>query len=209
MSGGTPTGKLLGQMVLLQKIILIPIGNYGISVTDANGCSVSKSYPIAQPATPLIVNSTVTNSTASNGAIDITVTGGVGGFKYLWNNGAITQDLTGLVPGVYSVVVTDANGCAASSTFVVGGNVGIATLEAVNAQVSVYPNPAKDYFVVEVKGFNIDKIELYDVLGRLMSSAEPRNSKTEINTSDLAQGMYLVRILVDGKLITKRIKIIQ
>jgi hypothetical protein len=56
----------------------------------------------------------------SNGSIDLTVTGGVAPFTYVWTpalGGVIPagqeddEDLTGLTPGTYSVVVTDGNLC--------------------------------------------------------------------------------------------------
>ena len=50
-----------------------------------------------------------------NGSIDLTMEGGVGPFSYLWNNGATTEDRSGLGSENHSVVVTDANGCPAYS----------------------------------------------------------------------------------------------
>jgi gliding motility-associated-like protein len=41
----------------------------------------------------------------------MTVAGGIAPYSFLWSNGAITKDLTGLTPGNYSVTVTDFNGC--------------------------------------------------------------------------------------------------
>jgi len=185
-------------------------GTYTITVTDANGCSVTTSYIVTEPATPVIVNGTVINSTGTNnGSVDLAVTGGASGYTFLWSTGATTEDITGLNPGVYSVVVTDANGCAASSTFVVTSTAGVSSIEAISEQVSVYPNPANDFVVIEVNGFNIDKVEVYDVLGQIAFSGEPKNSKVEIITTGLEQGVYFVKIYVDGKLITKKMRIIK
>jgi len=44
----------------------------------------------------------------TNGAIDITVAGGIEPYTYLWSNGKTTQDLTNLAAGTYKCTVTDA-----------------------------------------------------------------------------------------------------
>ncbi|MFB9054247.1 gliding motility-associated C-terminal domain-containing protein [Formosa undariae] len=63
----------------------------------------------------LDIQTDITNASCavgSDGSIDITVTGGSGNYTYLWSTTATTEDITGLVPGVYSVTVTDADfGC--------------------------------------------------------------------------------------------------
>src|SRR5207244_3451045 len=52
----------------------------------------------------------------ANGSIDISVTGAQGTVTYLWNDGATTQDRTGLVAGTYTVTATDAGNCTATLT---------------------------------------------------------------------------------------------
>lgn len=210
VSGGTvPYSFSWSNEVTSEDNFYLSAGTYAVLVTDNNGCTTTSSYTITQPATPVIVNGTVVTSTASNGQIDITVTGGVGGYSYTWSNGSHEQDLTNLDPGTYTVVVTDNNGCAASSTFVVDGFVGITSIENVNAAVNVYPNPATEFAVVELKGFKMDKLEVYDVMGQLMLSTTPRDSKTEINTSTYGDGVYFIKIQVGENLVTKKLRVIK
>lgn len=80
-------------------------GYYDLRVFTPEGCTFRQSILI-DPGPGTTVTSFVTNATnGAGGAIDLTVTGSVGPYTYLWSNGATTQDLTDLAPGTYSVVI--------------------------------------------------------------------------------------------------------
>jgi len=67
----------------------------------------------------------VTNNaapTTSNGSINLTVTGAIAPITYSWTTGAITQDISGLGAGSYTVTVTDAQGCVVSDAALVEDN---------------------------------------------------------------------------------------
>lgn len=74
---------------------------------------------VTQPPILTAVVSSFTNASCNNsstGAIDLTVTGGTSPYSYLWSSGSVTEDITNLGPGVYTVTVTDGNGCRTSIT---------------------------------------------------------------------------------------------
>ncbi|MBI4931801.1 MAG: T9SS type A sorting domain-containing protein [Bacteroidetes bacterium] len=94
----------------------LTVGNYSLSVTDANGCTKNQTYLINQP--PAIAASiSVTNvncNGGSNGTANVSVSVGVFPFTYQWDAFAGSQTAqvaVGLSAGTYSVVVTDADGC--------------------------------------------------------------------------------------------------
>ncbi|MFN7014265.1 MAG: SprB repeat-containing protein, partial [Bacteroidia bacterium] len=96
-------------------------GSYSATITDANGCSATASFTI-NPATTISLNSTVNNVTcngACNGSITIAPSGGTMPYSILWSNGNTGNSISNLCPGVYSVSLTDANGCSTSQTFTI------------------------------------------------------------------------------------------
>jgi uncharacterized protein (TIGR02145 family) len=99
-------------------------GFYSVTISDANCCQVSESWFIAEPS-PLVISGTVvapSNYGACDGEVYLTVTGGFPPYFYLWSNGSSQNNIiSGLCSGLYSVTVTDFNGCTHSESWCVGG----------------------------------------------------------------------------------------
>ncbi|MBK9463108.1 MAG: T9SS type A sorting domain-containing protein [Sphingobacteriales bacterium] len=93
-------------------IISVTAGTYTYPVTDSNGCTGTTTITVTQP-TLLTASSVINNATCygGNGNVDVTVNGGTQAYTYLWSNGATTEDLLAAVAGIYTLTVTDANGC--------------------------------------------------------------------------------------------------
>src|SRR5574337_102716 len=92
-------------------------GTYCLAVTDNLGCTASDCGTIIVPAALNISMSSTSCSTngGSDGTATVSVTGGTAPYTYAWSNGGTTTTIAGLSYGVYSVIVTDANGCSISS----------------------------------------------------------------------------------------------
>jgi PKD repeat protein len=88
-------------------------GTYSVTIKDANGCVVTGTTTIAQPA-PIILSTSNTASTCNkaNGTASVSISsGGKAPFSYFWNTGAATTNISGLSAGSYMVTVTDSSGC--------------------------------------------------------------------------------------------------
>ena len=75
------------------------------------GASVSGIVLVDPPALSCEVTVDQESTTGDNGALTVTATGGTGEYTYLWSNDATTTTISGLGDGVYTVTVTDENGC--------------------------------------------------------------------------------------------------
>ncbi|MBK8845740.1 MAG: T9SS type A sorting domain-containing protein [Bacteroidetes bacterium] len=130
-------------------------GNYCVTVTDANGCTASCCYLVAEPAL-VQISLTPTNVTClggSDGAINATVTGGTPVYTYLWSNAQTDAMASGLMSGTYTVTVTDANGCTATASATITHTLAIPAMPgAVTGPTLVCRNTTQSYSVAAVPG---------------------------------------------------------
>lgn len=101
-------------------------GVYSVTVTDGNGCSGVGTTTITAYNPPMSASHTTTPATcnASNGSIDLTVTGGVAPYTYNWNGvaqGQTVEDPINVPVGAAGVSIRDANNCYLYHTLNVGG----------------------------------------------------------------------------------------
>ena len=101
----------------------IGAGTYTVIVTDENGCFEEISVEITEPD-PLIITEAhsdfsgfgVTCNGGNDGFIDVTIEGGSGVFDFSWSSGQVTEDISNIGAGTYTLIVTEGNGCEESIT---------------------------------------------------------------------------------------------
>ncbi|MFM7016870.1 MAG: gliding motility-associated C-terminal domain-containing protein [Bacteroidota bacterium] len=150
-NGTLPFNFLWSNGTTSQNISNLINGSYSVTVTDANGCTGTKSFFITQPSFLSLANFTIVNSTCgqANGSVLVNPSGGVGPYTYLWNNNSVSNQLVNVNAGLYSVTVTDANGCTRKRNFTIQNTNGPVLTLSNQTNVSCYggSNGALDILV--------------------------------------------------------------
>jgi len=92
----------------------ITAGKYMATVTDANGCYTTFSTTVSEPQRLISTIDAITDIRCfdeNSGSINVTALKGSSPYTFEWSNGAITEDLRGVVAGDYKLKITEANGC--------------------------------------------------------------------------------------------------
>ena len=139
-----------------------------------------------------------------DGEIDLSVNGGVAPYSYSWTGPsgftANSEDLTGLESGLYSVTITDANGCVLTLVDILVDSF-IGLLENGQLTFTVYPNPSEGLFNIHFNGnaVNNAKVCVYDLTGRMVYQTAISNmGDMTIDISNRANGTYILEVLVDN-----------
>ena len=175
-----------------QDLTNLDAGTYRLTVIDANGCISYSSYTITQPS-EIILNASVLDEVQGNdGAIDITIAGGVPMYSTIWSNGVNTEDQINLSAGTYEVTVVDGNGCMNSMTVEVANLQTNAITEQGEINMMVYPNPSLGNATVQWNEA-MEQLVVIDNNGRIVLS-NIVNGINSFEINSLSSGSYLVNL---------------
>jgi gliding motility-associated-like protein len=171
-----------------EDVINLGSGEYVVVVTDTNGCTFADTVEITEPDA-LVLSSTLSAYNGVNiscpgstdGHIDVTLAGGTSGFMYSWTgpNGftAGSEDISNLGAGIYTLMVTDTNGCSAMRTDTLREAAPLAAATAVTAASC---------------GSNNGTIDLMVTGGIPPYAYAWSNGSTQEDLSGLSAGTYVV-----------------
>jgi gliding motility-associated-like protein len=168
-------------------------GSYVASISDASGCEVVKTITIATPAVltaACSITSPITCFGLSNAKAIVNVTGGTVPMTYKWSDSATqtTQTANNLGAGLYTVTVTDANGCSKTSTVSVTAPQAL-LVGAIGTNAKCFEQ-ASGSAIASIAG------------GTLPYTYAWSNGQTTITATNMAAGSYTLTV-TDANLCTK------
>lgn len=191
-------------------------GNYTVCLTVYNICGSDSTCTMIS-ACDMLAGSI--GHTASQDTVDFTYTSTSGtGTSYMWNfgdgNTANTKDATHAygTSGTFNVTLTIMNICGDS--LVLSDSVSVTKIgleDFINAGIKVYPNPSNGQFNLSFENSDAQLIDvtITDLVGKTIVKKQLSNtvgSFTEtINMNGIADGVYILRVNVDGKLLTQKL----
>jgi hypothetical protein len=208
-TGGVPGYTYLwsnGQMS--NQLMNAPAGSYTVSVTDDNGCELTNTVVLTEPATAVLA--AVTDN--GNGTATANASGGAGPYTYQWDastGNQTTMMATGLTPGnVYYVVITDANGCSDVVSFQAIA-LDVSSIDNA-ANLNMFPNPTSGNVFVDL---NLEtasdvQIQITTVIGQTVMTHQfnqAQNSTFELETAQLPTGVYMVKFTIGTDELTKKL----
>jgi hypothetical protein len=176
-------------------------GDYVLVATDLQGCTSETPFTVGEPdALEVEVAIVSEDSGAGDGQAEATVSGGTPEYVVVWNDmTGIEVNPDSLSIGLYTAIVTDANGCTASASLnmTVAGIDDVAVLKG-----AVFPVPVVDQLNVQLAAplLGDATVSVRDMQGRLVASAVMRSSQQHIVFSAAAweAGVYTVQVASEG-----------
>lgn len=135
-------------------------------------------------------------STCTDGSISVVPTGGTGEYSYLWNTSETTASISGLLPGNYTLKISDAMKCSSENTYVVLNTVGMNENKISDFMVS--PNPNNGQFIISSVSELPDNvnIDIFNQVGEKVYTSTYKNStlvNDNIKLTGIAPGLHIIR----------------
>ena len=201
----------------IMSIVTSDEANFSVTITDNNGCATIVTSPnlegviVTELAIVDYSITVVSNLNSNNGAVDISVLGGVPPYSYTWSNGAATQDIAGLELGWYTVLVTDSQGASTIGWYWVSKQRrGRGKTMEQDATMQAYPNPFTNETTITFAVPTDAKANLaiYDVAGKqvaqLFDATATANTPYTLNfdAANLNAGIYIAQLTTENGVVS-------
>lgn len=177
-------------------------GSYSVTIADGFGCETIDAAVIEEPTA---LSGAVTTMAATdgqpNGSASISVSGGVPPYDYFWNDANMQTTVTAesLLPGTYTVSVTDNNGCLLETEVLIENLTGTSFLSKETMELVVFPNPLSTINQLHFsQNQELVAMELWNSAGIRVSKLNWKainSNQYQFTVGRLPHGLYLLKVV--------------
>ncbi|MES2557366.1 MAG: PKD domain-containing protein [Bacteroidota bacterium] len=212
LTSSSATGNVWSTGATTQSVTVTASGNYTVTFTNGSGCSATSGQTVVTVnALPTVTFGLLADMCDYSAPVSLTQGSPAGG---VYSGNGVSGSLfdpsvAGLGVATLTYDYTDANGCTGSATSDLFVGDCASLTEAVNLNITIFPNPSTGVVTIDPNGVEISAIVVYDYAGRLVY--EDRTSvnaapKT-VDLSNLAEGVYNVRVITGSLVVNTPIVI--
>lgn len=222
-AGNTGYSYLWDNNATSQTITVSDSGTYTVTITTPYNCTLTEDKHIAFLPSPRVEGfNFIPLFYEDLGKVRFSPLNPLNVDSYEWDFGDGSDHSTQVNPmhvyaatGWYTVTLKVFNGCTDFSISLpinVDLTTGIVTLDKNAAEVVLYPNPSRDYITIDNKSDHIkmEEVMVFNTLGAVVYTQKSAGAKQHrLSVSNLAAGIYTVRVLTDKGFVIRKFEVLR
>lgn len=187
--------------------------NYTATISDLNNCQIMTAPIIIREPEELDFDFNLEDSDLTgNGRIEVFPKGGTPPYSYSWSSTnpieANDNVASSLIPGSYSLTITDDNLCMKDTVFIV--DFISSTNDSESAYFTVYPNPNSGILNIDFnENINPDRISIYSSTHYITDIEVNKASNIDLSSFNMPNGIYYIKASINDRLIVKKFLLLQ
>ena len=184
---------------------------YPVTITNSNNqiVAISEFTLEAPEELSLSLSSTPATGSLANGSAMVEVNGGISPYTFTWNTTPpqSTPVINNLIPGDYTVTISDNNECEATSTITVDQGVNLENLEEkINFKIQPNPTLNSSFISFDVGSEFFWHLKIFSNQGILIQDFSSRETTNQnILIEDLPSGVYQVMLMTQDQFFIKKL----
>lgn len=193
----------------------LPAGEYSVTVTDQNGCTITDSFELIDPPpfSAEVFNVTPATDINTPGSIVLNINGGNTPWILTWFEDGVELpdfDPQFAPPGMYSVTIADQNGCEISIEDILVDNLNNVANRELDQQVDIFPNPNNGHFFLKtsIPQSTLAVMTIHEVSGKKVMEREMMlyNGQTlSFEIANAVSGVYWVNLKTERATIWRKL----
>ncbi len=188
------------------EIDSLPTGSYSYTITTNNGCNYYGSITVSEMDNFYLEIQTTDYTSASPGSISLFVFGGTSPITYMLDGDTVTNYISDLNAGTYTLTVIDGNGCIQEEIIIIEDLSTVGIVHNIE-EFGIFINDEKAKIFTSIK--NIESIELFNMSGARLADLNEKDWHQKEHCIEFdfphPSGMYLMVFRTSQRVLREKV----